>query len=68
MTSTLFFWLGNQAPSYAGQVRSFLEEQKWTVSLETHHVDKWVQEWKSQAPKWLVVTPEQLDAVASVLF
>jgi serine phosphatase RsbU (regulator of sigma subunit) len=67
MTSELFFWLSNEAPSYAGQVRSFLEEQGWKFSLETSQPEKWVGQWKSQAPKWLVISSEQLAAVASVL-
>ncbi len=67
MTSKLFFWLSNEAPSYAGQIRAFLEEQGWNFSLETNHAEKWVSQWKSEAPKWLVISPEQLEAVASVL-
>ena len=67
MVSKLFFWLSNEAPSYAGQVRTFLEEQGWQFSLETSHAEKWVGQWKSQTPKWLVITPEQLEVVASVL-
>ncbi|MFN7310177.1 MAG: PP2C family protein-serine/threonine phosphatase [Vampirovibrionales bacterium] len=67
MTNKLFFWLGNEAPSYAGQVRLFLEGQGWQFSLETNHVDKHVEQWKSKTPKWLVISPEQLEAVASVL-
>ena len=67
MASKRFFWLSHEAPSYAGQLRTFLEEQGWQVSLETSQAEKWVEQWKSHPPTWLVISPEQLEAVAYAL-
>jgi serine phosphatase RsbU (regulator of sigma subunit) len=67
MASKHFFWLTHQTPSYAVQLRTFLEEQGWQVSLETSQAKKWVGQWKRHTPTWLVVSPEQLEAVVEAL-